>query len=161
MKNSFKAALLSLATLFAVACSGSADIDSQIRSAEAAIAQGDMVAARSVASNLLGNDNLTGIPASQLARLSIVYMQLADSDTSDSQSNVSTAAGLFRKAFEANADSAARFYNSLPPDKLPYARMLSTLVGNFDNPYDINSDTLDIDTLIHPFDSFPTNDVPI
>ena len=60
-----------------------------------ATANGDMTAARSVASHIVGNENLSDMPASQLARLSIVYMQLADTDSTDIQSNVSTAAGLY------------------------------------------------------------------
>ena len=90
----------------------------------------------------MGNENLSDMPASQLARLSIVYMQLADTDSTDIQSNVSTAAGLYRRAYETNADSAASYYGTLPPDKLPYARLLSILVGNIDNPYDMASDTV-------------------
>lgn len=132
-------------------CAGSSDIESQIREAEMATANGDMTAARSVASHIVGNENLSDMPASQLARLSIVYMQLADTDSTDIQSNVSTAAGLYRRAYETNADSAASYYSTLPPDKLPYARLLSILVGNIDNPYDMASDTLSYgDTVQYP-----------
>lgn len=135
------AALAAMCLAFS-ACSGSSDIESQIREAEMATAKGDMTAARSVASHLVGNENLSDMPASQLARLSIVYMQLADTDSTDIQSNVSTAAGLYRRAYEADADYASLYYSTLPPDKLPYARLLSILVGNIDNPYDMASDTV-------------------
>ncbi len=66
----------------------------------------------------------------------------ACSGSSDIQSNVSTAAGLYRRAYETDADSASLYYSTLPPDKLPYARLLSILVGNIDNPYDMASDTV-------------------
>ncbi len=135
------AALAAMCLAFS-ACSGSSDIESQIREAEMATAKGDMTAARSVASHLVGNENLSDMPASQLARLSIVYMQLADTDSTDIQSNVSTAAGLYRRAYETDADSASLYYSTLPHDKLPYARLLSILVGNIDNPYDMASDTV-------------------
>ncbi len=135
------AALAAMCLAFS-ACSGSSDIESQIREAEMATAKGDMTAARSVASHLVGNENLSDMPASQLARLSIVYMQLADTDSTDIQSNVSTAAGLYRRAYETDADSASLYYSTLPPDKLPYARLLSILVRNIDNPYDMASDTV-------------------
>ena len=135
------AALAAMCLAFS-ACSGSSDIESQIREAEMATAKGDMTAARSVASHLVGNENLSDMPASQLARLSIVYMQLADTDSTDIQSNVSTAAGLYRRAYETDADSASLYYSTLPPDKLPYARLLSILVVNRDNPYDMASDTV-------------------
>ena len=161
MKMIMFAATMAAVFLTLGACSGSSDIDSQLRRAEMATAQGDMTAARSVAVHIVGNENLSGLPASQLARLSIVYMQLADADTVDHQSTVSTAASLYRKAFEANPDSAMRFFSTLTPDKLPYAQMLSTLVGNIDNPYDMASDTLDLDVFMHPIDTFPANEAPI
>ncbi len=139
-------------------CAGSSDIESQIRSAEMAVAQGDMTAARSVAAHIVDKENLLAMPASQLARLSIVYMQLSDYDTDETDNSVSTAAALYRQAYDTDADSAALFFSVMPPEKQPYVQMLSTLVGNIDNPYDMSSDTLSSETY---FPSMETGEAPL
>lgn len=153
MKISFLAVIAAALSISLGSCTGSADIESQIRSAEMAVAQGDMTAARSVAAHIVDKENLYTLPASQLARLSIVYMQLSDYDTDESENSVSTAAALYRQAYEVDADSAALYFSVVTPDKQPYVQMLSTLVGNIDNPYDISSDTLDVDTYSPLLDS--------
>lgn len=153
MKISLLAAMAAALSITLGSCSGATDIESQIRSAEMAVAQGDMTAARSVAAHIVDKENLLTMPASQLARLSIVYMQLSDYDTDDSESSVSTAAALYRQAYDTNSDSAAHYFSVMPPEKQPYVQMLSTLVGNIDNPYDMASDTLDVETYNPPMDS--------
>lgn len=101
-------------------CSGamSVDVADTVRQAEQAIAKGDMAAAQSAGDYLLGDENLSSLSASQLARLSIVYMQLADSV--DQQSNINKATDLYDRAIKLNADSAADYYNNLSPDHLQY-----------------------------------------
>ena len=153
MKISKLAAMAAALSISLGSCTGSGDIESQIRSAEMAVAQGDMTAARSVAAHIVDKENLYTLPASQVARLSIVYMQLSDYDTDENESSVSTAAALYRQAYEIDADSAALYYSVISPDKQPYVQMLSTLVGNIDNPYDIASDTLDSDVFNPLLDS--------
>lgn len=144
----------------AYSCGNSAtDIEQQLQRAEMAVAQGDMTAAHSAAEHLIGNDNLSTLPASQLARLSMVYMQMADS--MDQDSNVAIATDLYRRAYEANPDSAAMFYSEVSPEHMQYATMLSTLVSNIDNPYDMSRDSINTmhdDSVLHslePSDSLP------
>ncbi|MCM1349295.1 MAG: hypothetical protein NC338_07780 [Firmicutes bacterium] len=141
-QNIFKA-LTVAATALLTACSGSSgsSIADELREAEAAVAVGDMEAARSVAKNLLGNENLSHLPASELGRLSIVYMQIADSI--DQENSIAQATDLYRRAFDANADSAALFYNDVTPEMYPYVAMLRTLVGHLDNPYNPEADSID------------------
>ncbi|MCM1484149.1 MAG: hypothetical protein NC043_07420 [Muribaculaceae bacterium] len=126
----FLAAVLMVA---AVSCSSAVDAENELRSAEMALARGDMEVATSVAEHLSAGENLSGLSASQLARLSVVYMQLADD--SEGGTEVVSATDCYRRAYEANADSAAAYYSSLPSEKAQYAMMLSTIVGNQDHPY--------------------------
>lgn len=136
------------------------DIEQQLQRAEMAVAQGDMTAARSAAEHLIGDDNLSTLPASKLARLSMVYMQIADS--MDQDSNVAIATDLYRRAYEANPDSAAMYYSQISPEHMQYATMLSTLVSNIDNPYDMSRDSINAmhdDSLIHSFE--PSDSLPL
>ncbi len=130
-------------TLPAACGSGSSQSEtiSNIREAEAAVATGDMEAARSVAVRVMGDDSFNDLPASELARLSLVYMQIADS--TERESSISQAADLYRKAFDVNPDSAEAFYADVNPEMYPYVTMLRTLVGHIDHPYNPEADSLD------------------
>lgn len=128
------------------ACSGSAEsLERSLREAEAAVAQGDMEAARSVSEHLAGDDNLSQLSASQLARLSIVYMQMADIE--NSEQNTLKAADLYRRAYKADPDSAGAVYTGLPADQLQYVATLESLENHRNNPVDMSSfaDDHDID----------------
>lgn len=128
-------------TILASSCGKTnADIEQQLQRAEMAVAQGDMTAARSVTEHLIGDEDLSKLPASQLARLSMVYMQIADS--LDQNSNVAIATDLYRRAYKANPDSAAMYYSGVSPEHMQYATMLSTLVSNIDNPYNMSRDSI-------------------
>lgn len=113
-----------------VSCGGDSinELDTNLREAEAAVAQGDMKVAASLSEYLMGNENLSQLSASQLARLSIVYMQMADH--SDEGINTATATDLYRRAYNAAPDSAASYYSSVPFDKMQYVDMLQTLTKN-------------------------------
>lgn len=117
------------------ACSGSTaeGVEHDLQQAEMAVAQGDMRAARSVADHLTHGRDYVDLSPRQLARLSLVYMQIADNG--DAGSNVSMAADCYRKAFEADRDSAAAFYSNVKPEHIPYAVMLTSIVKSLDNPY--------------------------
>ncbi len=132
--------LCAVVACFCMSCTGTGNAELDLRSAEMAVAQGDMTAAKSIASHIV-DKNLSDMPASQLCRLSIVYMQMADS--TDVDNNVAMATKLYRKAYETDADSAGMFYSGLSPDNMQYAAMLSSLVGNIDNPYDAFRDSIE------------------
>lgn len=152
MTNYAKIIIGSIA-LIAAACSGG-NMESDLQTAEMAAARGDMDAASSVARHLTSDRNLSGLTAKQLARLSIVYMQIADIDTTDN-SNVATAASLYQKAYESNRDSAETFYSSLPSEKVQYSMILSSIVGTREHPYnadaDMHADSLAADSLAAEF----------
>lgn len=115
-------------------------VDDDLREAEAATAVGDMATAENIAAHIIGSENLDKLPATELARLSIVYMQIADS--TDREASIAQAADLYRQAFAANADSAAAFYTDVNPDIYPYVAMLKTLVGHIGHHYSPESDSL-------------------
>ena len=119
----------------AISCSSKVSPEEDIRRAEMAIAQGDMEVASSVASHLTSEPALSSMSASQLARLSMVYMQLSEEDNDDAGTNVATATDCYRRAFKADADSAGQYFSSLPSEQAQYGMMLSAIVGNQDNPY--------------------------
>lgn len=134
------AALTCALTLLTGACSSSAskDIDQTLNTAETAITQGDIATAASAAAHL-GSNNYAGMTAKQLAQLSIIFMQIADSV--DNEANVQSATELFRLALEQNEDSANAYFRMLPSEKTQYHMMLSSIVANQDHPYDMEADT--------------------
>ena len=134
------AAIAAMASL--AACStGSASADNDLRDAEAALAQGDMTVAQSVADHIIGSKNLSGLTPRQLGRLSIIYMQLADS--AEQADNIASATDCYLRAFDADPDSAAAFYSTVPPEHTPHAMMLSSIVKNLTTPDTIPADDPD------------------
>ncbi len=126
--------------MMACGSGGSSQAVDNLREAEAAIALGDMGGAQSVASRMLGDENLSHLSATQLARLSLVYMQIADS--TERENSIAQATDLYRKAYDADADSASLYYAGVSPEMYPYVTMLRTLVGHLDNPYDPAADSI-------------------
>ncbi|MDE6382948.1 MAG: hypothetical protein K2K79_01200 [Paramuribaculum sp.] len=115
----------------------SGEVVDNLRDAEQAIARGDMKAAQSAGDYILGDENFSGLSASQLARLSMVYMQLADSV--DQTSNIRKAADLYDRAQSLDADSAAEVYNNLPPDQLQYYAAMSEYSASRKSPVSLDS----------------------
>lgn len=139
----FKKYSLLLISLFGImmpACGGSSAeaVDQSIRQAEDALARGDMQVAESVSSKILGTGNETGLTATQLARLSMVYMQLADGTSNSDYTG--RANDLYRKAYDADADSAAAYYNNVSPDLQQHVELLSKLNAPEGNPLDPYAD---------------------
>ncbi len=142
IRNIFIVTLVCATALIVASCGKSARNEAAegLREAEAAVALGDMEAASSVATKVIGPENLSNLSATELARLSIVYMQIAD--RTERESSIAQAADLYRRAFASNPDSAAAFYADVNPDLYPYVTMLKTLVGHLDNPYNPEADSL-------------------
>ncbi len=119
--------IFSVLTLALVSCSGQPSIEDELRNAEAAIAVGNIKTASSVAAHITGSDNISRLSSSQFARLSLIYMQLADSI--DREDNVGQAADFYRRAYMADSDSATAFYTGLDAEKMQYANMLRSLAS--------------------------------
>ncbi len=131
--------------IMATACGGHTETESVLRDAEMALANGDMEVATSVADRITNTSSTaSALTATQLARLSIVYAQLADH--SDEDTNTAVAVNYCRAALKENADSAEAYYSQLPPDQVGYARALMMIVHNIDNPIEM-SDSLEPDSM--------------
>lgn len=133
MKNILAYLLITLSaatTMLLTACG--TDTSESLRNAEMALADGDMTAARSVADKVLGEGSLEELSATDLARLSLVYMQMSDEEA-DNNTLVATAADLYRRAVKANRDSAFAYYTSLPADRAPFAVQLFHIVTATDS----------------------------
>ncbi len=125
--------LLLVAALFLVSCDGGKSIADKVADAELAMSEEDVASTRSIADDILSHrPNNGGISATELARLSILYMQI--NERTDDSESVELAADCYREAFEANADSAAAFYHNLPVDQLKYAMVLASIVHSADKP---------------------------
>ena len=120
-----------------MAACGNSSVSEQVASAEMAYAADDVMATRRICDDLVGEHVAQGsMVASELGRLSILYMQLYD--RTDDADALDQATKCYRMAFEQNADSAAYFYSHLPVDLDRYAMSLSGLVNSIDNPADIS-----------------------
>ena len=73
----------------------------------------------------------------QLARLSMVYVQVADS--LDQEGNTNRAADFYDMAYKANSDSAEAYYRSVEPSRLQYVETLANHSANRANPVDISN----------------------
>lgn len=125
---------LSTAVL-AAACSGTMSkesVEETIYQAERAVERGDMVAAQNVASLTADTGLLT---ATQMARLSMIYMQMADSLEQETNTNI--AVDFYDMAFRTDADSASLFYRGIEPERLQYVVTLSNHSANRANPIDM------------------------
>lgn len=130
MKNFSLSILLILMAMF-VACDSGHSISEQVASAEMAMAESDVATTRNICDDLMGQ-NHESFDATELARLSILYMQLHD--RTDDPDALQLATQCYREAFAENADSARIFFERLPVDQDKYAMTLSTLVSSLDNP---------------------------
>lgn len=138
MKHALLVSILAGGAMLLGSCGGSESVADQISSAELALANENVSATRELCSSILKNKDRSGMEAKQMARLSILYMQL--NERSDDPEDVEYAVQCFRDAFSINADSAKAYYKSLPYDQDKYAMTLSTIVHTLDNPRDIPTD---------------------
>lgn len=132
MKHILSIIIATFAAVIIASCSGNADKGEQVREAEQAVIDGDIIGARDMADRLVADSNLDDMSATGLARLSMVYMQVADEEN-DNSALVATAADLYRRACRADADSARAYYASLPPDKQALASHLFHIVTATDS----------------------------
>lgn len=134
----FKLIFISLVFLLACNKSVADDMEFTLRQAEMAVAAGDMITASSIAGKIDYGKNLSGLNAEKLARLSLIYMQIADS--LEPEDNISKAADLYKKAFELDADSAALFFTNVDAEQVGRTMMLSALVKSLEYPDDSIAD---------------------
>lgn len=96
-----------------VSCMGSTNYDDELSEATSAIEQGDYATAQSICDNLYKKKS-SAQTASQLGRLSILFMDLSNAAETDKQSdNIMAAVQCYLSAYDLNPDSAMLFYESL------------------------------------------------
>lgn len=130
------AGVLSIAT----ACHNklsSADIENSIRQAEQYLAIGDMEAAYSAISHLENPKAPISLSATQMARLSMVYMQI--DDTIGSDHNTELATDYYDRAYKQSADSAEAFYRTVSPDQMQHVAAMAARSWSRNNTVDISS----------------------
>ena len=138
MKHAFLFSCIICCALSFNSCGGSDSIAERISAAELALANENVDATRELCGELIGQKDRQTIEAKQMARLSILYMQL--NERTDAPEDVEYAVQCFREAFKLNADSAKAFYSSLPVEQDKYAMTLATIVHTLDNPREIPAD---------------------
>ena len=127
-----------LLPLFAAAaaltsCDSHRSVADQVAEAEMAMVGFDVASTRQICDRIMTDSVARGsITATELARLSILYMQL--NELTDDHEAVDLAADCFREAFQQNADSARIFYENLPVSLDKYVMTLSSIVHSMDNP---------------------------
>lgn len=138
MKHAFLFSCIICGALSFNSCGGSDSIAERISAAELALANENVDATRELCGEIIGQKDRQTIEAKQMARLSILYMQL--NERTDAPEDVEYAVQCFREAFKLNADSAKAFYSSLPVEQDKYAMTLATIVHTLDNPREIPAD---------------------
>lgn len=129
-----------LAGFLLSACSDSTSVSERVAAAEMAYAAEDVASTRRIIDDIMSDPAAKGsVTATELARLSILYMQL--NDRTDDHEAVDLAADCYREAYLADADSAAYYYNHLPADNQKYAMALASIVHSMDNPKSLHDIT--------------------
>lgn len=146
----FKIGAAVAAILLTAACSQITreEIETSLREAEMSVASGDMEVATSVGRHLMSDDNVKHLSATDLARLSVMYMQMADNGNADENTDV--ASDLYNKAMAVSADSVSAYFQSLPSDKMQYVDMLQA-ISDIDHQHREIPEYAEVDTL--PLDS--------
>lgn len=132
-----------------VSCTGSTNFDDELTEASTAIEQGDYATAQSLCDNLYKKKS-SAQTASQLGRLSILFMDLSNSGETDSQTdNIMAAIQCYLSAYDLNPDSAMIFYESLYAIDNDRAEALSLITRSMtgQRPVEV-SDEEPSDTLI-------------
>lgn len=138
MKHAFLFSCIICGALSFNSCGGSDSIAERISAAELSLANENVDATRQLCGEIIGQKDRQSVEAKQMARLSILYMQL--NERTDDPEDVEYAVQCFREAFKINADSAKAYYSSLPVEQDKYAMTLATIVHTLDNPREIPAD---------------------
>ena len=143
MKLSRLIRLLPAAVILVLAsCSGGGSVSERVADAEMAYAAEDVALTRRIVDDIVSDPTAKGsITATELARRSILYMQL--NDRTDDHEAVDLAADCYREAYRANPDSAACFYTHLSSDDQKYVMVLASIVHSMDNPKSLDDITED------------------
>lgn len=105
-------------------CSGRDSASYDIATAERAVEAGEYDLARSICQTFK-TDSTTNLSATQLCRLSLLYMKL--SDVEDVDINTAIATQCYGVAMKMDADSARIFYDNVSVDDTRYVEIMSQI----------------------------------
>lgn len=131
------------------ACSTSAPVDT-ISEAEAAIASGDYRSARSV--EQLVSDTTIDLSPSELCRISLIYMHLAENNKTHYDEDVAVAAQCYLKALQLNRDSVEIFTRTMSVSELPAMNTLNELAAAITSPVNLSDSISNYDYSPHTND---------
>lgn len=129
-----------------VSCRGIDVASDDIATAEQAIDARDYDLARSICETFK-TDSTSTLRATELCRLSLVYMKLSDVDNTDI--NTAAATQCYQSAMRADSDSARAFYDNVPIDEARHVEILTQLDRILSGSRDIfiDEDSISIDLL--------------
>ncbi len=143
---------LCVVLLMMASCSDNS-IDKNIDAAENALANNDVVLAQKICNSIAEKDSLNDLSTTQLCRLSILFIELAE--RGDDGSNVGVAANCYHRAISQHRDSALSYYQSLPEDRMNLVHLLWVLDrprnSETDGDKDIDSNVEESDSLVSPY----------
>jgi tetratricopeptide (TPR) repeat protein len=114
------------------ACGPATSTADELSTAEQAIETKHYDAALKICDKLSAMAESQQLSASELARLSIIYMRLSETD--NDHDCVGQATQTYLRAYAANADSARAFYAALPLDMSAYVEMMASLSQALTSP---------------------------
>lgn len=142
MIKTIKHLLVMCVCLLCMTACGSDAVDTHLSEAEAAVAAGNYDVAQDLCDSMSDDATLASMRASQLGRLSIVYMQL-DERESDGR-NARMAQRCYSAAYATDADSARIFYAGLSAQEFALAETLRQLDEHGDESV-VDNDDIDPD----------------
>lgn len=128
------------------ACGSSAPADT-ISEAEAAISSGDYRSARSV--EHLVSDTTIDLSPSELCRISLIYMHLAENNKTHYDEDVAVAAQCYLKALQLNRDSVESFTQTMSVSELPAMNTLNELAAAITSPVNLSDSIANDDYTPH------------
>lgn len=132
MKKIFYVAMIALLCGAVVSCGSAPSTADSLTAAERALETHHYKAAQTVADELYAETAKGSFTATELGRLSLLFMRL--SENGGEHENIGQAMQCYLKAYETDPDSARAFYDSLPLDESSYVDMMSTLGRSITTP---------------------------
>jgi len=122
-------------TLFLSGC-GSESNEDNFAEAKAAFDVKDYQRVQIICDHIATDTTENLLSCSELCRLSLLYMGLAEACPDSAAINVASAADILRKAYEISADSVADYFVSLPAEEVPNIQLVLNITGSMNLPPD-------------------------
>lgn len=124
-------------------CSSESNHNDNLDNAQVSIDNNDYRTARSICDDVLDKESKNDpADAEIMARLSVLYMKLADhNDMSDKEDNLDYAYECYERAFDIDSVKARHYYLSLSMEDMPQVALLESIVKNSK----IHPDSLGVD----------------